>query len=90
MLQERSQYRTLRNTWIILTFTGSHELKVLLAEVNEEVSSVLLVHVGDARHVEHVLRELVLNRQSQTNYFKKFLSSDFPESASESTEVKVL
>lgn len=58
------QHRTLRNTCIILTFTVSHELKVLLVEVNEEASSVLLTHVGDARYVEHILRKLVLHEKN--------------------------
>lgn len=61
---ERSQHRTLKNTCIIPTFTVSHELKVLLAEVNDKASSVLLAHIGDARHMEHVLRKLVLHEKN--------------------------
>lgn len=53
-----------KNAYIILTFIVSHELQVFLVEVNEDASSVLLTHVGNARHVEHVLGKLVLHEKN--------------------------
>lgn len=63
-VEKRSGSKTLRNAGIVLTFTVSHELKVLLAEVKKEASSVLLTHVCDARHMEDVLRKLVLQEKN--------------------------
>ena len=50
------------------TVTVGHELKVLLLEVHREAPLLLLLHRGHAGHMEHHIRELVLQRDTEDNY----------------------